>query len=78
MHSEFSGTSLPSTKGTLLKNWQYMCENVKFLENCAIVCTKQKQSEKMLLLGMDTCPSLNGIMEIRCIKCTRSEQVYDF
>jgi hypothetical protein len=28
----------------------------------------------MRLLGMDTCPSLNDIMEIRCNKCTRSEQ----
>jgi hypothetical protein len=27
----------------------------------------------MRLLGMDTCPSLNDIMEIRCNKCTRSE-----
>jgi hypothetical protein len=36
------------------------------------------QNKKMLLLGMDTCPSLNDIMEIRCNKCTRSEQGYDF
>jgi hypothetical protein len=28
--------------------------------------------------GMDTCPSLIDIMEIRCNKCTRSEQGYDF
>ena len=31
----------------------------------------------MRLLGMDTCPSLNDIMKIRCNKCTRSEQVFD-
>jgi hypothetical protein len=39
---------------------------------------KIKTGEKMGLLGMDTCPSLNDIMEIRCNKCTRSEQGYDF
>ena len=31
-----------------------MCENLKILENWAIVCTKQKLGEKMRLLGMDT------------------------
>ena len=36
------------------------------------------RGKKMHLLGMDTCPSLNDIMEIRCNKCTRSEQGYDF
>jgi hypothetical protein len=36
------------------------------------------RGEKMRLLGMDTCPSFNDIMEIRCNKCTGSEQVYDF
>ena len=53
MHSEFSGRSgplilylLPSTKGTIRKIWQYMCENLKILENWAIVCTKQKQGRK--------------------------------
>jgi hypothetical protein len=35
-------------------------------------------AKEMRLLGMDTCPSLNDIMEIRCNKCTRSEQGYDF
>ena len=40
---------------------------------------KTKPGEKkMRLLGMDTCPSLNDIMEIRCNRCTRSEQGYDF
>jgi hypothetical protein len=56
-----------------------MCENLKILENWAIVCTKKKnRGEKMRLLGMDTWPSLNDIMEIRCNKCTRSEHGYDF
>ena len=35
-------------------------------------------AKEMRLLRMDTCPSLNDIMEIRCNKCTRSEQGYDF
>jgi hypothetical protein len=30
-------------------------------------------AKRLRLLGMDTCPSLNDIMEIRCNKCTRSE-----
>ena len=38
----------------------------------------KQRGENERLLGIDTCPSLNGIMEIRCIKCNRSEQVYDF
>jgi hypothetical protein len=38
---------------------------------------QNKQSgEKERLLGIDTCPSLNDIMEIRCIKCNRSELYY--
>jgi hypothetical protein len=35
-------------------------------------------NKKMRLLGMDTCLSLNDIMEIRCNTCTRSEQGYNF
>ena len=38
----------------------------------------ENKNKKMLHLGMDTCPSLNDIMKIRCNKCTRSEQGYDF
>ena len=38
----------------------------------------KNRGRKMHLLGMDTCPSLNDIMEIRYNKCTRSEQRYDF
>jgi hypothetical protein len=40
----------------------------------------KNRGKKMRLLGMDiyTCPSLNDIIEIRCNKCTRSEQGYDF
>jgi hypothetical protein len=39
---------------------------------------KAKTDKKMRLLGMDTCSSLNDIMEIRCNTCTGSEQGYDF
>ena len=38
----------------------------------------KNRGKKMLPLGMDACPSLNDIMEIRCNKCTRSEQGYNF
>jgi hypothetical protein len=38
----------------------------------------KNRNKKMRLLGMNTCPSLNDIMETRCNKCTRSEQGYDF
>jgi hypothetical protein len=38
----------------------------------------RNRGKKMRLLGMDTCPSLNDIMEIRCNKCTQSEQGYEF
>jgi hypothetical protein len=33
----------------------------------------KNRDKKMRLLEMDTCPSLNDIMEIRCNKCTPSE-----
>ena len=34
-----------------------------------------KVRQTLVISGMDTCPtcSLNGIMEIRCTKCTQSE-----
>jgi hypothetical protein len=51
-----------------------MCENLKILS----YAQNKNRGEKMRLLGMDTYPSLNDIMEIMCNKCTRSEQVYDF
>ena len=42
------------------------------------IAQNKNRGNKMSLLGIDTCPSLNDIMEIRCNKCTRSEQGYDF
>ena len=38
----------------------------------------KNRGRKMRLLGMDTCPSLNDIMEISCNKYTQREQGYDF
>jgi hypothetical protein len=35
---------------------------------------KTKTGEKVRLLGMDTCPNLNDIMEIRCNKCINNPQ----
>jgi hypothetical protein len=77
MHSEFSGLSLPSTKGTL--RFGNKCVKIlKFWKTELSYAQNKNRSEKMRLLGMDTCPSLNDIMEIRCNKCTRSGQGYDF
>jgi hypothetical protein len=40
---------------------------------------KTSRGEKECLLGIDHMSySLNDMMEIRCIKCNRSEQVYEF
>ena len=59
-----SGMSLPSK---ILKFWW---TELSYAQN-------KNRGRKMRLLGMDTCPSLNDIMEIRCNKCTRSEQGYE-
>ena len=78
MHSEFSGTSLPSS-GVLYEKIGNKCVKIlKFWRTELSYAQSKNRGEKMGLLGMDTCPSLNDIMEIRCNKCTRSEQGYDF
>ena len=51
---------------------------LKFWRTELSYAQNKNRGKKMRLLGMDTCPSLNDIMEIRCNKCTRSEQGYDF
>jgi hypothetical protein len=63
--------------GSLIYN--YMCNQclskiLKFWRTELSYAQNKNRGKKMLLLGMDTCPSLNDIMEIRCNKCTRSEQ----
>jgi hypothetical protein len=55
-----------------------MCENLKFWRTDLSHAQNNNRGEVMRLLEMDTYPSLDDIMEIRCNKCTRSEQVYDF
>ena len=55
-----------------------MCENLKFWRTEISYAQNKNRDKKMRLLGMDTCPSLNDIMKIRCNTCTRSEQGYDF
>ena len=55
-----------------------MCENLKFWRNDLSHEQNNNRGEEMRLLEMDTYPSLDDIMDIRCNKCTRSEQVYDF
>jgi hypothetical protein len=51
---------------------------LKFWRTERSYAQNKNRDKKMPLLGMDTCPSLNDVMEIRCNACTRSEQGYDF
>jgi hypothetical protein len=51
---------------------------LKFWRTELSYAQNKKRDKNMRLLGMDACPSLNDIMEIRCNTCTRSEQGYDF
>jgi hypothetical protein len=44
---------------------------LKFWKTDLSYAQNKNRSEKMRLLGMDTCPSLNDIMEIRCNKRAR-------
>jgi hypothetical protein len=57
-----------------------MCENLnsEFWRTELSYAQNKNRGKMMRLLGMDICPSLNDILEIRCNKCTRSEQGYDF
>ena len=80
MHSEFSGTSLVFRHQRVLyeKFGNKYVKILKLWRTELSYAQNKNRGEKMGLLGMDTCPSLNDIMEIRCNKCTRSEQGYDF
>jgi hypothetical protein len=67
------------SRGSLYEKFGNRCvEILKFWRIELSYAQNKNRGKKMRLLGMDTCPSLNGIMEIRCNKCTRSEQGYDF
>jgi hypothetical protein len=64
---------------SLYVNFGSKCVKIlKFWRTELSYAQNKNRGKKMHLLGLDTCPRLNDIMEIRCNKCTRSEQVYDF
>ena len=66
-------------RGSLYEKFGNKCVKIlKFWRTELSYAQNKNRGKKMRLLGMDTCPSLNDIMEIRCNKCTRSEQRYDF
>ena len=66
-------------RGSLYEKFGNKCVKIlKFWRTELSYSQNKNRGKKMRLLGMDTCPSLNDIMEIRCNKCTRSEQGYDF
>jgi hypothetical protein len=67
------------SRGSLHEKFGNKCVKIlKFWRTELSDAQSKNRGKKMRLLGMDTCPSLNDIMEIRCNKCTRSEQGYDF
>ena len=66
-------------RGSLYEKFGNKCVKILKLWRTELSYAQNKNtSKKMRFLRMDTCPSLNDIMEIRCNKCTRSEQGYDF
>jgi hypothetical protein len=67
------------TEGVLYEIFGNKCSKIlKFWRTELSYAQNKNGGEEMRLLGMDTYPSLNDITEIRCNKCTRSEQGYDF
>ena len=67
------------SRGSLYEKFGNKCVKIlKFWRTELSYAQNKNRGKKIRLLGMDTCPSLNDIMEIRCNKCTRSEQGYDF
>ena len=67
------------SRGSLYEKFGNKCVKIfKFWRTELSYAQNKNRSKEMCLLGMDTCPSLNDIMEIRCNKCTRSKQGYDF
>ena len=66
-------------RGILYETFGNKCVKIlKFWRTELSQAQSKNRGKKMCLLGLDTCPSLNDIMEIRCTKCTRSDQGYDF
>jgi hypothetical protein len=67
------------SRGSLYEQFGNKCVKILKLWRTELSYAQNKnRGKKIRLLGMDTCPSLNDIMEIKCNKCTRSEQGYDF
>ena len=67
------------SRGSIYEKFGNKCVKIlKFCRTELSYAQNKIRGKKMRLLGMDTCPSLNDIMEIRCNKCTRSEQGYNF
>jgi hypothetical protein len=67
------------SRGSLCEKFGNKCVKIlKFWRTELSYAQNKNRGRKKHLLGMNTCPSLNDIMEIRCNKCTRSEQGYDF
>jgi hypothetical protein len=67
------------SRGSLYEKFGNKCVKIlKFCRTELSYAQNKIRGKKMRILGMDTCPSMNDIMEMRCNKCTRSEQGYDF
>ena len=67
------------SRGSLYEKFGNKCVKIlKFWRTELSYVQNKNRGKKMRLLGMDTCSSLNDIMEIRCNKCTRCEQGYNF
>ena len=67
------------SRGSLYEKFGNKCVKIlKFWRTELSYAQNKNRGKKMRLLGMDKCSSLNDTMEIRCNKCTRSEQGYDF
>ena len=82
IHLELSGRNGP----LILNHWyiyfrqrRVLCEKlgnkcVKILKFDSSYAQNNNRGEEVRLLEMDTYPSLDDIKEIRCNKCTRSDQ----
>ena len=73
-----SSLALDSTSTSVIRRVPYekwsnkWVKILKFWRTELSYAQNKTKDEKRRLLGIETCPSLNDIMEIRCIKCTRN------
>ena len=66
-------------RGSLCEIFGNKCVKIlKFWRTELSYAQNKNRGNKVRLIGMDTCPSLNDIMKIRYNKCTRGDQGYDF